>query len=335
MRERLDPGLEIHRILAAESPEDILRVDGPCTEEATLQAWKRLVLLLHPDKLRRLTEAQREEGAEALHRVHGAREELRQRAQRNHCEAPWQVQCSEEPRLLCGESGSRKYKIAWDLPEVSDPNRPIEKYEIWGPRYFSEAGEPFDWCLLATVPPLSSSFVIVEEAPTQQDVMWAADRVRRATLPLAVHAVNGAGPSEALNVELPWLEVFPWLEGTASVLCGRCFTLSACAGPWSLCSSCGEQVSVESRLVIRCPECQGEVLWNAALTELACSCCLRSFAQWHAPTVQLRPKQPAMPPPQYSGRSPKVKASHAPPQFSSGRSWNQARRNSGGAGRCW
>lgn len=45
------------------------------------EAWKRLVLVLHPDKLQRLGEGVREDGAEALHRVHRAKEELRKRAQ--------------------------------------------------------------------------------------------------------------------------------------------------------------------------------------------------------------------------------------------------------------
>eukprot|EP00913_Durusdinium_trenchii_P016762 g15755.t2 len=53
----------------------------------------------------------------------------------------------------------------------------------------------------------------LQEAPTQQDVMWAADRVLRPTLSLAVHSVNGKGQSEALNLELPWASAFPWLRG--------------------------------------------------------------------------------------------------------------------------
>eukprot|EP00438_Fugacium_kawagutii_P019965 Skav200588 [mRNA] locus=scaffold1051:209878:220924:- [translate_table: standard] len=74
-----------------------------------------------------------------------------------------------------------------------------------------------------------------EEAPTQQDVMWACDRVLRPTLSLTVHAVNGKGQSEALCFELPWTSAFPWLRGVGSLICSRCFrssvALSAVARP--------------------------------------------------------------------------------------------------------
>eukprot|EP00439_Symbiodinium_sp_Y106_P076099 s3590_g15.t1 len=47
---RLDVASEIRRILAATSPEEKLQVAANAAEEEILQAWKKLVLLLHPDK---------------------------------------------------------------------------------------------------------------------------------------------------------------------------------------------------------------------------------------------------------------------------------------------
>eukprot|EP00971_Amphidinium_carterae_P178703 3544895-Amphidinium_carterae.1 len=49
--------------------------------------------------------------------------------------------------------------------------------------------------------------------------------VLRPTLPLAVHACNGAGSSEPCVFELPWATAFPWLRGTPSVVCQHCLQL--------------------------------------------------------------------------------------------------------------
>lgn len=291
---------EIERILDASDPEELLQVDYPFTEEAVAQAWKRRMLFLHPDKLQGLNEKVREAGAEALHRVHGAKDELRCRAQEKSCKVPVQPEPASAPRCLCSSQNARKYEVSWALPEVSDPSRPVEKYEVWGPRHFSEEGDAFDWVLLATLPQLQSSFVIVEEAPTQQDVIWAADRVLRTYLPLSLHAVNGAGSSAALTFQLPWKEAFSWLRGTGSVMCPQCFCLSPFRGARSPCASgCGE-IPEEARVVIRCPECHGEALWKSGLQEMQCSCCLRSLG------VRRAPAPPAAPPPvtKHSSRVP-------------------------------
>lgn len=275
---RSDVSSEIERILSATSPEDKLQV-ADATEEAILQAWKKLVLLLHPDKLQSLDSSTRSRGAEALHEVHAAKEELRRRAQEACAEVPAQPMRGSAPRCLDATPGTRKYEISWVLPEVQDPKAPVEKYEVWGPRYCSEHGETFDWVLLATLPVLQCQFIIVEEAPTQQDVMWAADRVLRPTLSLAVHSVNGKGQSEALNLELPWASAFPWLRGVGSLICNKCFRLNQRGSrhSWAACTGCGAGLGAELAVVIRCTECGGEVLWQSQT--LSCTCCRRSFGQ--------------------------------------------------------
>jgi len=267
-------------------------VDPGKGEEAITKAWKRLVLLLHPDKLHGLCEEMRQAGQEALNFVHMAREELRRRTQEQCAEVPADPEAAGPPRLLEAASGTRKYEVSWRLPETQDPHRPVERYEIWGPRYFSEAGDPFDPVLLATLPPLQSHFVLVEEAPTQQDVMWAADRVLRPTLPLTVHAANGKGCSGPLTFDLHWSTVFPWLQGTTSVLCPQCLRINARRQNWTRCGGCGYNVPPEASIVLRCPECHGEALWNKA-NQLNCSCCLLRIAQAHdqfqQPWKQQRP----------------------------------------------
>lgn len=291
---------EIKRILAAQSPEEVLNLVGSdCSEGNVSVAWKKLVLILHPDKLQRLDEETCEAGAQALHFVHEAKEEMRRRTQEAGAEVPEQPQAASAPRCLEGVSGSRKIEIRWKTPESQDPKRPVEKYEIWGPRYFSEAGEPYDWTMLASLPPLQSHFVLVEEAPTQQDVMWAADRVLRPTLPLTLHAVNGKGPSEALTFEMTWASEYPWLQGDPSVLCPRCCQLSHRRGAFSRCGGCGFNIPAENALVIRCPECQGEVLWSQRGSQLACSCCFKKFGGASAQDQFKQPKPPSRPPPGY------------------------------------
>jgi len=302
----MDAMTEIKRILEAEAPEDVLGLGSTegakPSEEVVAQAWKKLVLLLHPDKLQRFGEQCQQDGAEALHRVHLAKDELRRRSQEACAQVPAEPLQAAHPRCSDSQQGARKYEISWKLPEAQDPGRPVEAYEVWGPRYFSEGGDPFDWVMLAKLPALQSTFVIVEEAPTQQDVMWAADRVLRPTLPLTVHAVNGRGQSEALTFELPWATNFPWLRGTPSVLCTQCFRMSACRGPWTRCGGCNANVPGESRVVVRCPDCQGEILWAPGSSLLRCTCCLKVYGkdlgqQWRPGTKPLH---------------------QAPPQFNSG-----------------
>lgn len=275
---RLDVAAEIYRILASGSPEEALNLAiGESNEDAVSQAWKQLVLVLHPDKLQCLDEELRDAGADALHFVHNAKEELKRRSQEVCAEVPEQPLPDGRAHLLDGASGSRKYEIKWKLPESQDPKRPVEKYEVWGPKHFSEAGDSFDWVLLQTLPPLQGHFVLVEEAPTQQDVMWAGDRVRRETLPLSVHAVNGRGSSEALTFDLPWAAAFKWLQGTACVLCPRCCQLSQRRGAWSRCGGCNFSIPAENTIVVRCPECHGEVLWSHGGAQLSCTCCFKKL----------------------------------------------------------
>lgn len=279
----MDVAAEIHRILNAETPHEVLRLEdkpvAELTDDVVTQAWKRLMLLLHPDKIARLVGVDPEAGADALNYVHKAREELRKTAQERGADVPAKPRQESAPRCLESMSGRRKYMISWRLPEAQDPARPIESYEVWGPKYFSEVGEPYDWVMLAAVPALQSQFVLVEEAPTQQDVMWAADRVLRPTLPITLHASNGRGQSEPLAFELPWATAFPWLRGVPSALCTSCFRLNPAMGPWIKCSGCSATVPSTSKISIRCPECQGTVLWEMAGRTLKCTCCMRQFGK--------------------------------------------------------
>lgn len=212
-------------------------------------------------------------------------------------EVPNQPLAHGSARLLDGTSGKRKYEITWKIPSSEDLlQHPVEKYEVWGAKHFSEtSGDAFDWVLLATLPLLQTHFVLVEEAPTQQDVMWAADRVRRQTLPLSVNAVNGKGSSEPLTFEMPWAATFPWLNGTSSVVCPRCCGLSQRRGAWSKCGGCSFSISSESAIVLRCPGCQGEVLWSHGGSQLSCTCCFKKLGGQAAKDQQIHGKQPHQP----------------------------------------
>ncbi|CAJ1393338.1 unnamed protein product, partial [Effrenium voratum] len=106
-----------------------MQISGEATEEAILKVWKKLVLLLHPDKLQSLDDDTKAKGAEALHEVHAAKEELRQRAQQACAQVPVPPTRGSAPRCLNATPGARKYEISWMLPEVQDPKAPIEKYE--------------------------------------------------------------------------------------------------------------------------------------------------------------------------------------------------------------
>lgn len=294
---KLDASIEIQRVMSASGPEDVLNLkDGERNDDVVCQAWKRLVLLFHPDKLRNLDQKQQEAGAQALQSVHDAREEMKRRFQECSVEVPLPPVPEDTARLVGSASGSRKYEVKWRIPESQDPQRPVEKYEIWGAKYYSEDGTPFDYVLLATLPPLQTHFVLVEEAPTQQDCMWAADRVRRESLPLSVHAVNGKGSSEALVFEMPWAPCFPWLQGGASVICPRCCQLSMRRGPWSKCGGCGFSISTENALVLRCPECSGEVMWFHGGAQLSCSCCFKKLGGMQAQQQFKQPFAPVRPP---------------------------------------
>jgi len=325
---------EIERILSAQNPEELLGIGADFCEDSICRAWKRLMLLLHPDKVFDLDATTREAGAEALHRVHYAKDELSRRCQEHRAEAPEVPQAAGPPRCLAGTAGSRKYEVSWHIPEAQDPQRPVVKYEVWGPRLFSETGEPFDWVLLAALPPLQSHFVIVEEAPTQQDVMWAADRSRRATLPLTVHAANGKGSSEALVFELPWANTFPWLRGMASVLCPQCRRLQPqpLRDSWTQCSDCGS-TSHCSSVILRCPECQGEVLWGQNGV-LSCSCCMHRVLE---AKTEIKPERESWDQGQWRSMSkPTGSVFHRGAGTSApwrGR-WGGGARSSGG-GRCW
>lgn len=100
----------------------------------------------------------------------------------------WPLRCTHGRNNA--KFGTNKPKLGRAIPRISriecedtqqhvhtaqDPTRPVESYEVWGPRYFSEHSDPYDWVLLATVPALQSQFVIVEEAPTQQDSACVGD----------------------------------------------------------------------------------------------------------------------------------------------------------------
>jgi len=297
----VDPSTEITRILGAASPEELLGVEPSADEDTVNWAWKRLVLLLHPDKLHNQDEDTRYFGAEALNQVHAAREEFRRRMQEISAEVPTDPVAAGPPRCIASGPGARKFEISWKLQEAQDPARPVEKYEIWGPRHFSEAGDPFDWVLLATVPPLQSHFVLVEEAPTQQDVMWAADRMLLPVLPLSVHAVNGKGPSCPLTFELPWRDHFPWLRGTPSAICPQCLHLTPQRGNgWTKCSSCGLQLQPQASVIVRCRQCHGELLWGKA-GALTCTCCHMKMGQAPPESRQWRPAPPRTVPPQHTG----------------------------------
>lgn len=271
----------ITRILAAETPEDVLGIDSGADDSIVLRAWKSLVLPLHPDKVACLSEWARAEAPNALHMVHEAKDELRRKQQEMNAEVPDMPQPETKGgrfNCSCAKAGARKFELRWKPHTITDPRKPVERYEIWAPKIFSDAGEAFEWILLATVPPLQNSFVFVEEAPTQQDVMWAADKVRVPFLPLHVYACNGKGNSEPCLIELPWGEKFPWLKGIQSLLCPSCCTVNAAWEDQVRCTNCSGTASVP--VILRCPECHGEALWDDKGTVLSFRCCGRVAAQF-------------------------------------------------------
>lgn len=275
---------EAARIAAAFTPAEVLGVKPDAGDEELARAWKRLLLVIHPDKLSACSEEVRATAAQALEDARKAHEELRQTAQAAGCvEVPCQPEADGKPTCTGSQPGKRRYELRWQVPGVADATKPIEKYEVYGPRIFAHTGEPMEWALLATLPRLQGCFVFVEESPSQQEVMWAGDRHRVASVPLTVHAVNGRGRSEALYFHLPWQKKFPWLEGVPSILCRHCCTLqpklSFEPGQKVPCGSCGASLSPNSTAVtVRCPKCHGEALWDSSLGRLDCRLCGRHLA---------------------------------------------------------
>jgi len=282
-REKLDVMDEVQRISLAKTPGEILMVPEDADDAALQKAWKRLIFALHPDKLSGCSEEEKISANTALHAVHRARDEFRESAQ-----ACGLVDVPETPvatgRPVCTRNvpGQRRYECRWEIPTVRDMARPVHKYEVYGPRIFAHTGEPMEWVLLATLPKIEGVFILVEESPTQQEVMWAGDRARAPTVPLTVYAVNGRGRSEALYVYLPWQGKFPWLQGNPSMICRQCCTVQCKprkGGEKFQCSSCDNWLSTgAAAIVLRCPKCAGEVLWDNNGARLDCRLCGRSIA---------------------------------------------------------
>eukprot|EP00971_Amphidinium_carterae_P169229 3352648-Amphidinium_carterae.2 len=70
-------------------------------------------------------DAGRAAGAEALQRVHMAKDELRQRDQQKHCSVPVPPEQAQGPRCTSSVHRDRKYEIHWSVPPHQDPNRPV------------------------------------------------------------------------------------------------------------------------------------------------------------------------------------------------------------------
>lgn len=287
---------EVRRVTAAETPAEVLNVLEDADDAAMQKAWKKLIFILHPDKLIGCTEEEKVMAAEALHAVHKAKEEFRESSQASGAvDVPDQLEAAGRPVCTRSTPGQRRYEIRWLVPEVADKFRPVEKYEIYGPRIFSHTGEPMEWVLLATLPKLEGSFIFVEESPTQQEVMWAGDRMRVPAVPLTVYGCNGRGRSEALYFHLPWQSKFPWLQGQQSMLCRQCCTLQL-RPPGKAdkvpCVACGIWLSPSAAAIMaNCPKCHGEALWDASASRLDCRLCGRHVAM--GLRAQQRPLQKA------------------------------------------
>jgi len=275
---------EVERISKAHSPAEILNIPTDSNIETIQKAWKRLVFQLHPDKLALCTEDEKSAAADALHALHRARDEFRETIQASGIvDVPEQLESAGKPVCTRWTPGQRRFECRWQVPEMTNRRRPIEKYEVYGPRIFAHDGEPMEWVLLATLPKLEGCFVFVEESPTQNEVMSAGDRCRVPSVPLTVHSVNGRGRSEPLYFHLPWQSKFPWLQGAPSMICRQCCTVQPKpAGSKSdkvLCGSCGACVSPSAAgLVLRCFKCHGEALWDSASGRLDCRMCGRHMA---------------------------------------------------------
>lgn len=275
--------VEVRRIAGAQTAAEVLGLTKKADDAAFQKAWKRLVFMLHPDKLMALPAEEQASAAEALHAVHKAKEEYRESQQASGAvDVPEQPQAAGKPTCTRSTPGQRRYEIRWLVPDNADRSRPIEKYEVYGPHCFSHTGEPMEWVLLATLPKLEACFVFVEESPTQQEVMWAGDRMRVPAVPLTVYGCNGRGKSEALYFNLPWHGKFPWLQGHASMLCRECCTVQLRVqgkGDKVQCIACGAWLAPASAtIVLRCPKCHGEALWDNTGARLDCRLCGRNVA---------------------------------------------------------
>jgi len=305
---------EVRRIMAAETSAEILKIDADADDAAMQKAWKRIVFTLHPDKLSDCSVEDRNSAADALHRLHEAKEEFRGKVQASGAvEVPLLLQASGRPVCTKNTPGQRRYECRWLAPDTADSLRPVVKYEVFGPRIFSTSGEPMEWSLLATLPRLDCCFVFVEESPTQQEVMWAADRQRVPSLPLTVYAVNGRGKSEALYYYLPWQGKFTWLQGVTSMICRQCCALqpqpSRSCSDKQPCNSCGAWIVPNaSTIVIHCPKCFGEALWDNTLSRLDCRLCGRHVASNPRHPQQLRPSPPGPQSGSSGGRGPSAQS---------------------------
>jgi len=286
---------EVLRISRAETPEEVLGIPKDSNDASVNKAWKRLVFSLHPDKLSERNEVDKTAALEALHSVRRAREELRRLSQASGLvSAPEKPTAVGKPVCTRNQPGQRRYECRWEVPATADVTRPIEKYEVYGPRVFLHTGEPVEWVLLATLPRLEGCFVFVEESPTQQEVMWAGDRMRVPSVPLTVYSVNGRGRSEPEYMHLPWLNKFPWLQGLLSMICRQCCVLQPQPDAKTekvQCSACKTLLSpLTAEVLIRCPKCHGEALWDTAARRLDCRLCGRHVAD--APSnVKPKPAQ--------------------------------------------
>lgn len=272
---------EVSRILAAATPAEVLGIAEDADDASLNKAWKRIAFHLHPDKLSNYSEDDRRSAADAFVSLHKAREEFRESAQKSgQVEVPDMPTTSTKPTCTRNVPGQRRWECGWDVPESREKEKPIEKYEVYGPRIFSHEGEPMEWALLATLPRLESVFIFVEESPAQQEVMWAADRIRAPAVPLTVYAVNGRGRSEALYVQLPWANKFPWLtQGFPCMVCRQCCAiLPQRSNDKTQCASCGGWVSPSATAIqVRCTKCHGEALWDNAGSRLDCRLCGRNI----------------------------------------------------------
>mmetsp|Transcript_30535 Transcript_30535/g.83882 ORF Transcript_30535/g.83882 Transcript_30535/m.83882 type:complete len:423 (+) Transcript_30535:71-1339(+) len=210
---------EVTRILSADSSIEVFFGIGSrevfATDEDVVREWKRRVRWLHPDKIQGFGLEFRKNAVEALHRLHLARDDLRTEVQwrSNHIFVPEAPELVGTPTCTIAERGRRQYAFSWRALHSMDKNKPIEEFQVWGPRAFARSGMVSAWVRLALLPPLQGHFVFVEEDSLQQAVMREADRAQLITLPIALHAVNGRGCSDPLIVSLPWSSNFPWVQG--------------------------------------------------------------------------------------------------------------------------
>eukprot|EP00927_Polykrikos_kofoidii_P009280 TRINITY_DN13866_c0_g1_i1.p1 TRINITY_DN13866_c0_g1~~TRINITY_DN13866_c0_g1_i1.p1 ORF type:complete len:638 (-),score=115.85 TRINITY_DN13866_c0_g1_i1:398-2311(-) len=293
---------EVRRIVKASTPAQVLGIPEDADDVVVQKAWKRLALLLHPDRFGTCaghSEIDVAQAAEALHMVRIAKEKWKETAQAaGLVEVPDTPEALGRPVCTKMQPGQRRFECKWVVPERVDHTRPVENYEVFGPRIFAHTGEPMEWVLLATLPRLEGCFMFVEDSPSQQEVMWAGDRMRVPSLPLAIYGCNGRGRSDPpLYIHLPWQAKFPWLQGLQSILCRHCCVLQARTATGKSaeklqCVACAAWLSPEkAAVVVRCPKCHGETLWEGSAGRLDCRVCGRHVATSRGgqpPSVQQR-----------------------------------------------